>query len=57
MIDLLGKRPFTNKADEMDKWLDENSKRGEASAPPPLEPTLGATTVAAKPVEQEECRP
>ncbi|TFK77219.1 ATP-dependent metallopeptidase Hfl [Pluteus cervinus] len=35
MIDLLGKRPFTGKGDDMDKWLDEN--RGERSAPPPLE--------------------
>jgi len=36
MIALLGKRPFT-KADEMDKWLDQNSHRGESSAPPPFE--------------------
>ena len=35
MIDLLGKRPFMGKGDDMDKWLDEN--RGERSAPPPLE--------------------
>lgn len=35
MIDLLGKRPFRGKGDDMDKWLDEN--RGERSAPPPLE--------------------
>ncbi|KAF6766531.1 peptidase family M41-domain-containing protein [Ephemerocybe angulata] len=35
MIDLLGKRPFANRADDMDKWLDEN--RGGKSAPPPLE--------------------
>ena len=44
MIDLLGKRPFTHKADEMDKWLDENSKRGESSAPPPIEPALGSVS-------------
>ena len=35
MIDLLGKRPFANRHDDMDKWLDEN--RGEKSAPPPME--------------------
>ncbi|KAJ8520097.1 hypothetical protein ONZ45_g3023 [Pleurotus djamor] len=35
MIALLGKRPFVNQADDMDKWLDEH--RGERSAPPPLE--------------------
>ncbi|KAF9015500.1 peptidase family M41-domain-containing protein [Cyathus striatus] len=35
MINLLGKRPFTGRSDDMDKWLDEN--RGEKSAPPPLE--------------------
>jgi AFG3 family protein len=37
MIDLLGKRPFVNRADDMDKWLDEHGskKRGESSAPPP----------------------
>ncbi|KAF9056499.1 peptidase family M41-domain-containing protein [Panaeolus papilionaceus] len=37
MIDLLGKRPFIGKSDDMDKWLDENRGRGEKSAPPPLE--------------------
>ncbi|EDR15124.1 uncharacterized protein LACBIDRAFT_175679 [Laccaria bicolor S238N-H82] len=35
MINLLGKRPFAGRSDDMDKWLDEN--RGEKSAPPPLE--------------------
>lgn len=35
MIALLGPRPFANKKDDMDKWLDEN--RREQSAPPPLE--------------------
>lgn len=59
MIDLLGKRPFADKRDEMDKWLDENSKRGETSAPPPLDPQLGAGApiAASKPVDQQECRP
>lgn len=36
MIGLLGQRPFTSK-DDMDKWLDENRKPQERSAPPPLE--------------------
>lgn len=35
MIDLLGKRPFVGKADEMDKWLDQN--RGSERSAPPLE--------------------
>ncbi|KAG1875622.1 ATP-dependent metallopeptidase Hfl [Suillus subalutaceus] len=36
MIDLLGKRPFAHKSDDMDKWLDDN--RGhERSAPAPIE--------------------
>lgn len=34
MIELLGKRPFANRADDMDKWLDQNAGK---SAPPPLE--------------------
>ncbi|KAH9486621.1 Mitochondrial inner membrane m-AAA protease component [Psilocybe cubensis] len=34
MIDMLGKRPFAGRSDDMDKWLDEN--RGKV-APPPLE--------------------
>ncbi|KAL1708960.1 ATP-dependent metallopeptidase Hfl [Schizophyllum commune] len=32
MIELLGKRPFVGRADDMDKWLEKN--RGESSAPP-----------------------
>ena len=36
MINLLGKRPFVGKADDMDKWLDQN-RGSERSAPPPLE--------------------
>ncbi|KAI9060608.1 ATP-dependent metallopeptidase Hfl [Trametes sanguinea] len=35
MINLLGPRPFANRKDAMDKWLEENSP--ERSAPPPLE--------------------
>jgi AFG3 family protein len=34
MINLLGKRPFTNRSDDMDKWLDEN--QGGLTAPPPF---------------------
>ncbi|KDQ63386.1 hypothetical protein JAAARDRAFT_53608 [Jaapia argillacea MUCL 33604] len=37
MIDLLGKRPFPARSDDMDKWLDEHG-RGENQAPHPLEP-------------------
>lgn len=35
MIRLLGKRPFANRKDDMDKWLDEN--RPDIVAPPPFE--------------------
>ncbi|EIW86834.1 ATP-dependent metallopeptidase Hfl [Coniophora puteana RWD-64-598 SS2] len=50
MIDLLGKRPFANKSDEMDKWLDENRSH-ERSAPPPLEDsTPGPPDPATQPV-------
>jgi AFG3 family protein len=30
MVGLLGKRPFANRADEMDKWLDENMGKEKA---------------------------
>jgi len=41
MIHLLGKRPFVGRADDMDKWLDDN--RGpERSTPPPLESPVDA---------------
>ncbi len=30
MIQLLGKRPFPHKEDEMDKWLDEQRDKKEA---------------------------
>ncbi|PCH33844.1 ATP-dependent metallopeptidase Hfl [Wolfiporia cocos MD-104 SS10] len=36
MISLLGPRPFANRKDDMDKWLDEN-RNAQRSAPPPLE--------------------
>ena len=36
MINLLGKRPFVGRIDDMDKWLDDN-RGSERSAPPPLE--------------------
>ncbi|KAI0067786.1 ATP-dependent metallopeptidase Hfl [Artomyces pyxidatus] len=42
MIGLLGKRPFANRSDDMDKWLDDN-RGSERSAPPPLEPALDDT--------------
>ncbi|KAI1793869.1 ATP-dependent metallopeptidase Hfl [Ganoderma leucocontextum] len=35
MIALLGPRPFANRKDAMDRWLEQNSQ--ERSAPPPLE--------------------
>lgn len=50
MIDLLGKRPFVGKADEMDKWLDQN-RGSERSAPPPYEEAArGPTEPAPAPV-------
>ncbi|KIK96019.1 hypothetical protein PAXRUDRAFT_342068 [Paxillus rubicundulus Ve08.2h10] len=50
MINLLGKRPFIGKADEMDKWLDQN-RGSERSAPPPLEETArGSAEPAPAPV-------
>lgn len=36
MIELLGKRPFVGRSDDMDKWLDENHRR---TLPIPEEPT------------------
>jgi AFG3 family protein len=52
MIELLGKRPFANRKDEMDKWLDENSGK---SAPPPLEPAadIPEPTAAVKRVGED----
>ncbi|KAI0050680.1 ATP-dependent metallopeptidase Hfl [Auriscalpium vulgare] len=59
MIGLLGKRPFANRGDDMDKWLDEN-RGSERSAPPPLEqppvedPTPTPTPgVAASPIDKK----
>ncbi|THH06949.1 hypothetical protein EW145_g3740 [Phellinidium pouzarii] len=48
MIHLLGKRPFINRADDMDKWLDMHGskKKGEVSAPPPLEDVPSPLTTA-----------
>ena len=34
MIDLLGKRPFVGRSDDMDKWLDDNRERKGALPPP-----------------------
>ncbi|KAE9408222.1 ATP-dependent metallopeptidase Hfl [Gymnopus androsaceus JB14] len=45
MNNLLGKRPFTGREDDMDKWLDEHQKHGlamppaDSSPPPPPPPT------------------
>lgn len=56
MIDLLGKRPFLNRADDMDKWLDEhgNRKKGELSAPPPLEEAPPPLSPAMKELDEEK---
>ncbi|KAI0361286.1 ATP-dependent metallopeptidase Hfl [Trametes cingulata] len=54
MIALLGPRPFANRKDAMDKWLDENSQ--ERSAPPPLEPAESSEanpSPAAKRIEDD----
>jgi AFG3 family protein len=45
MIELLGKRPFKNQSDDMDKYLD---KQGEKSAPPPFEGPQPEPSVASK---------
>ncbi|KAH9944123.1 ATP-dependent metallopeptidase Hfl [Epithele typhae] len=52
MIALLGPRPFANRRDAMDKWLEENSQ--ERSAPPPLESDepLGGAAPAAKRIDE-----
>jgi len=34
MINLLGKRPFVGKADDMDKWLVEHQKEHRTTNPP-----------------------
>lgn len=36
MIDLLGKRPFVGRGDDMDKWLDANMKQQPHDVPPPV---------------------
>ncbi|KZT05886.1 ATP-dependent metallopeptidase Hfl [Laetiporus sulphureus 93-53] len=52
MINILGPRPFANRKDAMDKWLDENRNQ-ERSAPPPLEtPSEGTTAPAATRVDE-----
>jgi AFG3 family protein len=43
MINLLGKRPFVGRTDDMDKWLDDN-RGSERSAPPPLEGPIDPET-------------
>ncbi|KAH7920093.1 ATP-dependent metallopeptidase Hfl [Leucogyrophana mollusca] len=49
MIDLLGKRPFINRSDDMDKWLDEH-RSSERSAPPPMEEPAQVSEPAPAPV-------
>ncbi|ESK97961.1 cell division protease ftsh [Moniliophthora roreri MCA 2997] len=57
MINLLGKRPFAGRGDDMDKWLDEQEKqRGtgtiapepRSAPPPPEDGPIPAPSVAAK---------
>jgi AFG3 family protein len=57
MINLLGKRPFTGREDDMDKWLDEHHKNGLAmpeagnkspAPPPPSDDPLPTPAVATK---------
>ncbi|KAG8969781.1 AAA ATPase afg3 [Tulasnella sp. 419] len=52
MIQLLGKRPFAARSDDMDKYLDDQARRkGEVSAPPPMEEMPGPTPeVASSPL-------
>ncbi|KAF7799238.1 hypothetical protein EIP86_010470 [Pleurotus ostreatoroseus] len=47
MIRLLGKRPFVNRKDDMDKWLDEHKPNIEA--PPPFEEAPAPAATAMKP--------
>lgn len=54
MIDLLGKRPFKGRSDDMDKYLDEEAarRRGQSSAPPPLPQDIPPNvSLAANPIE------
>ncbi|KDQ12937.1 hypothetical protein BOTBODRAFT_112270 [Botryobasidium botryosum FD-172 SS1] len=55
MIELLGKRPFEGRSDDMDKYLDEEAKRarGTVVAPPPMEemPEMPEPSVATKPLD------
>ncbi|KAI0778488.1 ATP-dependent metallopeptidase Hfl [Trametes elegans] len=58
MIALLGPRPFANRKDAMDKWLEENSQ--ERSAPPPLETAETSEanpTPAAKRIDDRDLHP
>ncbi|GAB1519206.1 AAA ATPase afg3 [Rhizoctonia solani] len=51
MIELLGKRPFKNQSDDMDKYLD---KQGEKSAPPPFEGPQPEPSVASEAVDHTQ---
>ncbi|KAG8825696.1 AAA ATPase afg3 [Serendipita sp. 400] len=50
MIELLGGRPFPERADDMDKWLDKN--RAPKSAPPPLEEPSVPAAASSEPATQ-----
>lgn len=54
MIELLGKRPFVGRSDDMDKYLDQQSQRGlgESSAPPPLQGLPEPSVATTKTVDQ-----
>lgn len=41
MIELLGKRPFAGRSDDMDKWLDENHRK--VTNPPQMPPPPSET--------------
>lgn len=56
MIELLGKRPFVGRSDDMDKWLDENHRSGPSQLPPPApevtDPVPGLVTAATRAEER-----
>ncbi|KAJ7596923.1 ATP-dependent metallopeptidase Hfl [Mycena floridula] len=55
MNNLLGKRPFVGKADDMDKWLDEHQAEQRTTNPPlgiPDEAPLPAPVAASKSLDQ-----
>ncbi len=54
MIEMLGKRPFVGKADDMDKWLDEHGGERPKAAFPAPEPDapLPSPSVASRTVDK-----